>query len=245
VTELTTIFKDNQTAARAVSRYIASLPNSPHRFVLRPYQYQSPKLTYWWFIPSNDWPAYHHSKLSIHTFRPDNKYLFAGFYVEQGLPKELEGEEGVKPSFVAQPDWYWFEFLDCAKNGQLDAALRDVISRSQCPAFVYAEVWQFNRVQDRDSGSNKPDDTAVFAIRSETLQFELEQGGNEVLSSLDDCQNLRELAERFGVTQEFRWYWVNLFIGIEMLYRSAESTGAWGAAEIWHNALEPWLDWVH
>jgi len=89
-----------------------------------------------------------------------------------------------------------------------------------------------------------PDDLIEFVIRSANLQFELTEQGNEILSLLSECASLHELAQHLERSQQdFRWYWLDLYFGIQLRYGTA-STGTWGASEIWHNALEPWTPWV-
>lgn len=252
----TVTFENNSKVAHAVSRYLDELRPSPQRFTLRPYQFQSPAFTYWWFVPSTEWPAYRYSKLFIHRFWVDSEYLlFTGFYVEHGLDEELKGQPDVKRSHVMQSGWYWFEFLRQAKNGALNPALRQVLERSGCPVFVWLDAYAFNRMSDRENGAqtaeaddgeaydSKADDSVEFVVRSANLQFELTKQANQVLSPLNECAKLQELAQHLEVQQELRWYWVDLLVGIRLRYGTA-SVGTWGAAEIWRNALEPWTSWV-
>jgi hypothetical protein len=255
--EQTAIFENNDKAAHAVSRYIDELRPSPQRFALRPYQYQSPAFTEWWFVPGTEWPAYHCSKLFVHRFQVGSEYrLFTGIYVEHGLDEERRGEEGVKQSHVMRPNWYWFEFLYRARSGALDPVLRQVLERSGSSVFVWLDASALvpepeNGGQTEVSNSEvygpDADDSIEFEVHSADLQFaRTYKQDNQVLwKSLNECANLCELAEHLEALQEqkLRWYWANLLIGIRLRYGTI-STGTWGAAEIWHNALEPWTPWV-
>jgi len=65
VTTPESVFEINERAAHAVSGHLDARRPSPQRFCLRPYNRFEPAYTVWWLEPSNDWPAYHHSKLFI------------------------------------------------------------------------------------------------------------------------------------------------------------------------------------
>ena len=245
-------FENNYLVAQAVSRYIDNLRPSPQGFTLRPYQYQAPSFTEWWLVPSTEWPAYHHSKLCVHRVAVDGEeYLYTGFYVEQGLHDVLKGEPDVKPSLVMQNDWYWHKFLQHAKAGSLEPALRQLLERSECPVVVWLDAYAFNRVPEREGEAHlveedKPqhDDAIEFVVRRQDMRFELSKQANHVLSPLNNCTDLSQLAQRLETLQELHWFWINLLIGIRLRY-GARSTGDWGAAEIWRNALQPWMPWVH
>jgi len=239
----TVIFENNFRAAHAVRDHINGLYPGGHRFTTRPYQHQAPDFTHWWFIPRKEWPAYHLGKLFIQQLRLAPECLYTGFYVERGLGKQLAGMPDVDPTHVMQPDWYWFEFLRHAQGGEPDSALREVLERSHCPVFVSVDLYAFNRVPSPEKDLQAPDDNVEFAIRSADLGFELAEQSEGIMSRLNECANLRELAEDLDGWRDLDYCWVNLFTGIRLQY-GTETTGTWGADEIWHNALEPWAPWV-
>ena len=59
---------------------------------------------------------------------------------------------------------------------------------------------------------------------------------------LNTCVNIREVGELLRGMEDLRFFWVNLSIGITLSY-GEEAPGAWGAAEVWDNALNPWETW--
>ena len=140
------IFENNDQAAHAVYRYIDNLRPSPQRFTLRPYQYQAPAFTEWWFVPSTEWPANRFSKLCFHRYRLAPEYIYIGFYVEQGLGTELVGLPDVKSSQIMQSNWYWHRFLGHMEDKELGGTLREVLGRSQYPMTVWVDAYEFNRV---------------------------------------------------------------------------------------------------
>jgi len=239
------IFENNDEAAHAIFRYLSELRPSLNRFTLRPFNHYSPEFTEWWFIPSTDWPAYRYSKLCVHKFprcAEETKWLYTGFYMEQGLDGELAGLPGVKHSLIMQPNWYWYEFLHHAKKGEMDSALVEVLERSQCPVLLTLDVYEFNHVPSPDEECPAPYDWIEYSIHSCETDFQLTRAGNKVLAQLNACTSMKELAQQLE-TMDLRYFWANLVIGIRLQYGTAMK-GSWGAAEIWHNALEPWNPWV-
>lgn len=232
----TAIFEDNDRAAHAIYRY-ACTQASAKRFSLRPYQYQNPKETAWWIIPSDKWPAYRFSKLFIDRYELDPDYLFAGFYVEKGLDDELEGL--VKSTQILRPNWYWHNFLDEAEKGKLDKPLQEMLEESGCPVFGWIDFTGAFGLQR--------DDLVELSIRSPDLRFEVVSKGNNILSPLNLSTDMRDLANRLRTLEkqkEFCRGWVNLLIGIRLRYGNDEE-GTWSASDIWSKVLQPWLDWVH
>jgi hypothetical protein len=241
------VFDNNDGVAHAVLQHVSKLRPSPQRFTLRPYQYQAPKFTEWWLVPSTEWPAYRFSKLCFHQYRPAPEYLHTGFYIEKGLGSEVAGLPDVKPKHVIHPNWYWYKFLARAESGESETPFREVLGRSGCSITVAVDVYEFNRVPETAEERQRPDDMIEYIIGSAgsaNRRFEPIVEGAKVLSALNECTDLCDLACRLRDMPDLNWYWINLVIGIKLRYGD-ESIGTWGAGEIWHNALEPWLDWVH
>lgn len=239
------IFRNNDETAHAVLDYLDEFLSLPHRFTLRPYDFHRPEFSEWWFIPSTEWPAYHHSKLFVHQspIRPAApEWLYTGFYVEQGFGQELAGFPDVQRKYIMRADWYWHEFLLHARNGEIDPTLRQVLERSQCPLWVWIDVYEFNRVQELDTDRYRrgPDDWVEFTIYAQDTKFILAQPGRKVLAQLNTCANIRELAQLLETLEDLRFFWVNLQVGVRLRY-GTESEGFWNALEIWGNALEPWI----
>ena len=240
----TTVFQNNEQAARAVHDHLDHLYPDGHRFTRRPYQYQAPEFTHWWFVPSTDWPAYRHSKLFIRQMRSDPEFLYTGYRVERGLGTQLASVPDVRRQHIMQPNWYWFEFLRHAQAGDLDAPLREVLDRSKLPLIISMLLWEFNHAPLPDEEPGAPHDYAEFAIRSQDLQFEAAVKGTKILRQVNQCSDLRELGQHFDGSEETDWYWVDLFIGVKLRYGD-EETGTWRARDIWRNAMEPWQPWIH
>lgn len=242
--EPTTVFENNHQAAHAVLEHLDHLHPDGHRFTLRPFQRWKPRPTHRWFVPSTDWPAYRYSKLFIRRPRDRLDFLYTGYRVERGMGQQVLS---VEPKFdrklIMQPTWAWFDFVQNAKAGLLDEPIGEVLQRSRCPVVLSMDLWEFNRAPTEEQDPGAPDDYLEFTVASPDLQFESAVEGRKILRELNHTGCLTELAERFNSWDELDWYWIDLFIGIRMKY-GTEQTGTWRARQFWHNALEPWAEWV-
>lgn len=245
----TVAYQDNQQTAHAVRDHLDHLYPDGHRFTARPYQFQAPEYTHWWFMPSTGWPAYRHPKLFIQQYRPQpglqSEYMYTGFYVERGHGKAvLELDPRFDPKMIMQPGWFWFDFVRHAEAGELDAPLREVVERSGLPVIVSVDLWEYRDAEDRYRLTRDPYDNLEFAITAAEPSFDIQSRSHtEILQGLDESTSLGELARGLEERKQLDWFWVNLFVGVKLRYGD-EETGTWGARDIWRNAMEPWADWV-
>ncbi len=235
-----TQFRNNDLAAHAVYRYIKALQPPVDCLTLRPWNPYQPSHTEWYLVPSTEWPAYRFGKLSIH-WANRGEQMSLGFYIERGLGSQLAGM--VKSSQVMNATWYWPRFCKEVQAGALDPAVQKVLERSGLPVRVYLSLYHFNHVPDVDTGEQHPDDHLAFTISDAGLAFDRLLGAQNELSSLKEAANLRDLAARIERAPNLAWNWINLWVSVQVGY-SQDDTGEWGAAQLWHNALELWLPWV-
>jgi len=234
-------FRNNDLAAHAVYRYIRESQPSVRHLTLRPYNRFDTKFTEWWLIPSTDWPAYRYGKLCF-SQSDDTPYLmFIGFYVEKGLGRQLA--DLTKANQLMEPNWFWHDFLNAARGGVLDVPMRTIIERTGAPLQVYLNLYEFNHAPDPETGENAPDDWLEFVVHEDDLGFTPVFEGQDVLAPLNSVANLPDLVGRFIGLEKMTWYWINWMIGTYVQY-STDDTGDWGATDLWHKALEPWLRWV-
>lgn len=238
-------YDSNEKAAHAVSHYLNGLRPYLRRFVLRPYNRFLPQFTEWWLVPSNEWPAYRHSKLFFHRFQAaqGEGWFYTGFYVEKGLGKQLAGLPDVKKTHIMHKDWYWHSFVCQSKAEEMDSAVREVLLRSGRPVIISMDVYEFNRVPEPDTERLPSYDLIEFVVQPQDGKFRLGRPGSEMLAQLNSCASLSELAQRLEELKGLEYFWANLVIGIRLRYGTDED-GSWQAAEIWHKALEPWSSWV-
>ncbi len=234
-------FRNNDLAAHAVYHYIRESQPPIRDLVLRPYNRFDTKFSEWWLIPSSDWPAYRYGKLCFSKSDSVSDLMFTGFYVEKGLGRQLA--DLTKANQMMGPNWLWHDFLNAARGGVLDAPMRAVMERTGEPLHIYLNLYEFNHVPDPDADGNVPDDQLEFSVRGDDLSFTPTVEGKDVLVPLNRATNLQDLVGHFIGLEKMTWYWSNWMIGTYVRY-STDDTGDWGAADLWHNALEPWLRWV-
>jgi len=237
----------NEDAAHAVLNYLNKPDPTQNRFTLRPFNRFMPEFSPWWFFPKSEgWPAYHCSKLFVQSFHPpsdEGNLLYVGYYVEKGLGKELSGMSGVKNSNIMESNWCWYDFLKNCKNDIYDEPIKEMIRLSGCQIWVTITTYEFNEIPESDKEIKSPNNYVQFSIHSQDVKLKLEQKGQKLFSDFNECKGISEIAQVLETVDGLSFFWIDFFIGIRLRYGS-EREGAWSAADIWHNALEPWEPWI-
>lgn len=232
-----TKFETNDTAARAVLKHVQAIRP---RLCARLFNHYQSEFSRWWLIPGTDWPACRYSKFSIR--RSAQSEICVGFYTEKGLDKSLATMPGVQPSQIMQDDWYWHQFLRDARAGVLDPVAEDVIRRSGCAIQLMIEIYGFNSIPSPGVAVS-PDEFVQLKREPPTPGYMAEVPGLKTLVRFNSCTSIKDVAESLQTDPGLRFFWVDLHIEIHLAYGS-ETSGTWGAAEIWQNALAPWNSWV-
>lgn len=237
-----TKFPTNDTAARAVLGHINMTRPTSQQLHARPFNHYEPEFSRWWLTPGSDWPAYPHSKLSIRKSPTSPGEMYVGFYTEKGLDKSLARISEVQPTYIMQDDWYWHQFLREAREGVLDPVAEEVVRRSDCTMRLLIEIYAFNSIPC-PGAAIRPDEFVQLKRVPSASSYEPEIPGGKVLAPFNSCSSVKDVAECVQTESGLRFFWVDLHIGIHLAYGS-ETSGTWGAAEIWQNALVPWSLWV-
>ena len=249
-------YANNERAAQAVIRHIGALMPPVRYLRSRPSNTSARAFADWWLLPGIGRPEPGHGRLYLHRL-PDTKtatapgLMSAGFCVERGLGRQLgssllgepEQLNLVDPRLVMQPAWLWYRFLNDALGGLFDSPMRTVLSRSGQPITVSLDLFRADSLPANLACQGLQDDHLSFAVLDDTLLLHPTQVATAELAVLDDAATLRELVIRMEGVQDLSWYWILVSLGIEVAYGHEESD--WDAGELWHNALEPWLPWVH
>jgi len=117
----------------------------------RPYNFYEPLYTQWWLFPSNDWPAYHHSKFFFHATTPIACSIPASMSrrVCPGGGRRLS--TGRK--FVMNKDWAWHRILAALQADKMTEAVVEVAQRTALPVCVEVDA---GYVEDPGSYDPKP-----------------------------------------------------------------------------------------
>lgn len=237
----TTRFRNNDLASHAVYRFIKTMKPPVDYLTLRPWNPYQPSHTQWYLVPSTEWPAYRFGKLYIGQ-SPETGMLFTGYYVERGLGSQVA--DLAKANHIMNTAWRWPRFRCETQEGKLKNAVRNVLDRTGLPLQIDACLYYFNHVRDPETGEEHPDDEAVFRIRDASLDIECSREAKAELSPLNRAKTLQDLIRYIENIPSIDWSWIDFLMGVSLQY-SKDDTGEWSASEVWHNALEPWLPWVH
>ncbi len=235
-------FKTNNEAAHAVYDYISK--SEKPGLSLRPFNRFSTDYSPWWLLPKSEkWPVYSCSKLFFEKIVIQNKhYLFAGFYVEKGLGNAVP-KDG-KKNLIMKPNWYWHEFLRKLKDGSYKDTITEALMVSKCPIVISIDAIEFNKVKQFDSEANyTPYDNVKFSIGRPSLKLKLIEPAKKILSDFNNCGSFQRLSDYFDDIHGQDFFWIDFHIGVILNYDSQAQT-KWGASDIWHKVLEPWLQWI-
>lgn len=235
-------FENNAAAARGVLDFLDLSRGTPQEFHARPFNHYEPKFSRWWLIPSTDWPACRHSKLSIR--KSPEQQMYVGFYTEKGLDGSLASMPGVDAALILQNDWYWHEFLTAAERGDFDEVIETLMQQSACSARLLVEIYAFNHVPTPENAV-RPDESQQLVREPSASHFEVADASSVLttLATLGSCRSIRDVAVWLKEQSALRFFWIDLHIGIQLAYGS-ETSGTWGAKEMWEKALAPWIFWV-
>ncbi|MBI4456681.1 MAG: hypothetical protein HY644_12375 [Acidobacteria bacterium] len=151
---------------------------------------------------------------------------------------------GVDTALILQNDWYWHEFLTAAQRGDFDEVIETLMRQSACSAHLLVEIYAFNHVPTPENTVG-PDESQQLVREPSGSHFEV-AGTSSVsttLGTLGSSRSIRDVAVWLKERPELRFFWIDLHIGIQLAYGS-ETSGTWGAREMWEKALAPWLRWV-
>lgn len=236
------MFTDNEQAAQAVYKHILAAQPPLRHLTLRLYNPDHVKFSDWWLVPSRTWPPHPHSRLLFRQSRVTSGAMFAGFHIAKGLGRQLPGI--VSDDVMMTPQWYWHEFLNEVQGGVFDGVLRDVGQRTGLPVVVRLELSELSHVPDVTGYRPQiVDDALEFTVREAGGSLERVEAARNILAPLNEAQHLRDLVWPIIGLRNPTWYWIDWLMGVRVDYGAPDVEG-WGAAELWHNALEPWLRWV-
>jgi hypothetical protein len=215
----------------------------------RPWNLYSPADTFWWLVPSTDWPAYRYGKLAFSNGGdPPRKYLlatgcqdlapdsiFAGFNVEKGYGPAAVFVNPIlsrKPAQLLDPSWLWFELTSEPGATQFSRTLS--ATASEVEVFMYVVV---GYVHDRDSGLPGQHDAVMFRCVGQNLCWVTDNGCP--ISRLHRAKVVSTFVELTGHLLPIdEFHWVDLYVGTHV------QTGEVDLYDL-HNRVtsyfEPWL----
>jgi len=236
-------FSNNEEAAHAVVRHLENSAPARGHLALRPFNRFDTEFTAWWLVPSTDWPAYQYGKLALVRFGDETHatdQALVGFYVERGFGSDACGIGAVPRTQILTADWRWHRFIQSAAGGAADAVALEVARRAGLPVVTQISIWAINNQPTVDEDKLVPDDWFSLTLNGENAGTASWHPSARTLRALHGARSLQQIARQLATVDGLDFFWVNLVVGIAVRYGQPRP-GAWGAAELWHRALEPWL----
>ncbi|OPZ96697.1 MAG: hypothetical protein BWY70_01691 [Bacteroidetes bacterium ADurb.Bin408] len=141
--------------------------------------------------------------------------------------------------------WYWHDFLKQSKSGAVDDVARSVSINLGCPVTILLKAYEFNRIHEPDKESGVPVDSLELRLDTNKEDLYTVLKGSKILKPLNVSHNVAEMANILEEKKEFSFFWIDVMIGVLLRYKGIKQDDEWGAEEIWHKALKPWLPFVH
>ena len=214
--------------------------------VARPWNMYEPDTTFWWLVPSTDWPAYKHGKL---FFAPEPRAsegcLLCGLHIEKGIhPSVAEAypSSGGR-RLVMKDDWIWHGFYDELTGERLPSAIGNVSKATGAPVIFRIEAGYVE-----DPGSFDPQaerfkwDTVIFETSGDSLDITTCDTPSRLLTGIKEVNTLEDLARAIPGMKNIHWYWIDVFIGSAFRADAGDSE-TWNSSSMWRNALSAWKPW--
>ena len=212
-------------------------------YTIRPFNRYNPDHSEWWLIPSTEWPAYRFGKYCVKLHIEDEQPLI-GYYVEHGLPLELQTLPGIDQKFIMRPNWYWHEFIKEMQNDSLVYPIQQTLESTGLPLVCRLEIYPFNQVPDYDNPeeSFRPE-VVEYNFKADGRNLELVQSSQLNSPPVKDSQTVAELGRKLASLAELKFFWIDFYIGVRLAYGTQE-TGTWKFIDVREKVLKPWEAFV-
>ena len=190
----------------------------------RPWNLYAPADTFWWLVPSTDWPAYRYGKLAfshasdiprkdllgVNDQILDVDRIFAGFNAEKGygnVATVVNPALSRKPAQIIDPRWLWFELISESGAARFSRTLATAAARAEIYTYVVASY-----VRDREAARDGQKDAVMFKCSTNGLARVLDNNFPvNALRGAEIATTFAELADRLRSIDDY--YWVDLYVG--------------------------------
>jgi hypothetical protein len=189
----------------------------------RPWNLYAAADTFWWLVPSTEWPAYHYGKLAFSLAKDaprkdllglDDSLLaidavIAGFNVEKrygSVATIVNPALRRKPAQILGPKWLWHELTDGPGSVRFSTTLASAASNAEIYLYVVS-----SNVHDRDSEAHTDHDALMFKCSAVGLQPMLHKLPVGVLRGAETAASFASLAERLRQVDDY--HWVDMYAG--------------------------------
>jgi len=218
-----------------------------NKITARPWNMYDPDHTFWWLVPSAEWPAYKHGKLFFSPDRAPDGCLFCGLHVEKGLDQRVAPayESAAGKRLIIKDDWLWHEFVKDINSKKISHALEHASQKIKSPILIRIEAGIVQDPGSFDPQAPRPKwDTVIFETSANSLKAVNIETPAYLLNEVGKSEDLRGLAKSIPEIQMAGWIWIDFFMGsIFERISPALDQDTWGAADLWRKALSNWEPW--
>jgi hypothetical protein len=196
----------------------------------------------WWLIPSKDWPAYRHGKLTATRRYAAPGELFLGINLEKGFGQTAASAypEIARTGQLLRPDWAWHEVISERGADEFQSALVDLPRDLQPQLVLHAVLVQDPRDYDpHDEVHKMPKDQILFDLVDGRPRVRESQLEAHLLESLTRTLPFTEVVASVSTLPGRDWIWIDLYAGIRISRNSAAEIG-----DIYRNSLSKFERWL-
>jgi len=161
---------------------------------------------------------------------------------------------------IIDKDWAWFAFLEGLKDSTVSHAAQLVAEGSNNQVILEISAGYPTSPDDfdpyslldyeelSDEGCRSPIDGGLvwFTVVGDELNKLEERCIRDIMAPIVTCRRLSDLPMAFQRSKQLPWAWIDIFIGtlVSVVPNDQMPSGCWGASDIWHKLLRPWLPWI-
>jgi len=258
--EIVCKFRNIQEMAQDVNRSAELIEG--RKFSPRPWNRFDPERSDWWIVPSTDWPAYRYGKGMFKPTKLFPGHVLCCLNVEKGFGHIVAEAypQLTKAGHIIDEHWAWFDFLKGLEDGSIARAVQVVAQATNKPVileisagypgspgdFEPHSLLQCGELEEEECRSEADGGLVGFTVGGDALEKLEERCIRDVMVPVVECRRLSELPRAFQSTSELPWAWIDVYIGTLILLAPDAQVARtyWGASEIWHKLLHPWVRWI-
>ena len=218
------------------------------KYSARPYNRYAPENSVWWLIPSTDWPAYKHGKVTISEEQKGE--LFFGINIEKAIGREAAACYPSKRAqkIIMDSNWCWYDFMKSLEEGEIARAM-DVIQENTNGLPLHfsfsGHIIDDPALFDPYSGDSYGDQVIWNYINGDLNTVTKPENFFYPLKAVD---RLSALAEAVNQVKELHWLWIDVYAGVilenQLKPKNDEPKQPCDGYSIWQRIIEPWEPWL-
>jgi len=195
----------------------------------------------WWLIPSKQWPAYRHGKLTFTRRHADPGELFLGINVEKGFGQMAAAAfPSLKQNQLLKPDWTWHRLVSEDGARGFERAVADLPVELNPRLVVYAILVQDPSGYDPYNRSQQfKMDRAIFGLADDRTFLQESDLQVHLLDSIARDGRLSEVITALKSLPQSDWVWIDVYAGIRVRGNSQLSIG-----EVYRRTLSKFTPWL-